>query len=233
MPSRNGDADPLAWEGDDDPTLIRERDTGGVPVILPESGQASGSDPGSTSDPTPASSDAEPVATPASDAPSTSASEPRAESVSEARTDTLPDTDTVPNAGTGTAVRGDETADSRAAATTDPSDTDPAASVATRQAVSNAMLITVGVFAGAYLLFTLGWIIGGLRFSETDTVRFLISPVAFQVNLWLAVFAAPIWFFTTLIVTRKSKRWARLLWLLIGLVLLVPWPFVLIGAIGQ
>lgn len=102
-----------------------------------------------------------------------------------------------------------------------------------RPQMGNAMLVTLGIFGGAYILFTIGWLIGGLRFMDGEQVQVLVTPVAYQVSLWMAVLAAPIWFVTTFIATRKSKSWVRVMWLLIGLVLLVPWPFALIGALGQ
>ena len=32
--------------------------------------------------------------------------------------------------------------------------------------------------------------------------------------------------------TRASKSWVRIVWLLAGLVVLVPWPFIMVGAVG-
>jgi len=98
-------------------------------------------------------------------------------------------------------------------------------------ALGNAMLIAVGVFVGAYALYTIGWIIGGLRLQ--GYARFLVAPVGYQVSLWLAIAAPAIWFATVWLLTRASKVWIRIVWLVVGLALLIPWPFILVGAVGQ
>lgn len=100
-----------------------------------------------------------------------------------------------------------------------------------RAPMGNVALIALGVLGGIYLLFTIGWIVGGLRLQ--GTAQFLVSPVAYQFALWLAVLAAPLWFAVTFLLTRSSKTWVRLVWLLAGVVLLVPWPFIMTGAVGQ
>lgn len=97
--------------------------------------------------------------------------------------------------------------------------------------MSNAMLVTLGILAGAYLLFTIGWIIGGLRLQ--GTAEFLVSPGGYAAALWLAVAAAPVWFLTVFVLTRAAKAWVRVLLLVGGLALLVPWPFILVGAVGR
>lgn len=100
-----------------------------------------------------------------------------------------------------------------------------------RAQLSNAMLVTFGILAGAYLLFTIGWIIGGLRLQ--GTAQFLVSPVGYAVAFWLAVAAPAVWFLTVFVLTRLTRAWIRVLFLCGGLALLVPWPFILVGAVGR
>lgn len=97
--------------------------------------------------------------------------------------------------------------------------------------LSNAMLVTLGILGGIFLLFTIGWIIGGLRLQ--GTAQFLVSPLGYSVAFWLAVAAPAVWLLTVFLLTRASKAWVRLVWLIGGLALLVPWPFILVGAIGR
>lgn len=99
------------------------------------------------------------------------------------------------------------------------------------QPMGGAALIGLGVLGGVYLLFTIGWIVGGLRLA--GVAQFLVSPVIYQFALWLAVLAAPLWFGTTYLLTRDAKTWVRIVWLVAGAALLVPWPFVMVGAVGQ
>ncbi len=95
---------------------------------------------------------------------------------------------------------------------------------------SNTALITVGMFGGIFGIEAIGWIIGGLRLRAS--AEFLISPVAYQVSLWLAVLAPLIWFGTVLVLTRGGRTWLRVVLLVVGAILVLPWPFILVGAIG-
>lgn len=97
--------------------------------------------------------------------------------------------------------------------------------------LSSAALVSLGVIAGAYLLFVIGWIVGGLRLQ--GTAQFLVSQVGYTVALWLAVAAPVLWFGAVILLTRTSKPWIRIVWLVAGLVVLIPWPFVLVGVVGQ
>lgn len=100
-----------------------------------------------------------------------------------------------------------------------------------REPMSNAALIALGVFGGVYLLYVIGWIIGGLRLE--GTAMFLVSSAAYQFGLWLAVLAPVFWFAAVFLLTRLSATWVRIVWLLAGAALLVPWPFIMTGAVGQ
>ena len=97
--------------------------------------------------------------------------------------------------------------------------------------LGNAALIALGVLGGVYTLFAIGWLIGGLRLQ--GRAQYLVFDVMYQGSLWLAVLAPLLWFATTLLLTRRSRTWVRFAWLAAGVVLLLPWPFVMTGAIGQ
>lgn len=97
--------------------------------------------------------------------------------------------------------------------------------------LSNAALIILGVFGGIYALESIGWIIGGLRLQQY--AEFLVAPLAYQVSLWLAVLTPLIWFVTVLFLTRGGRSWVRVLLLAAGALLVLPWPFIMVGAIGQ
>ncbi|GAA1914359.1 hypothetical protein GCM10009775_03720 [Microbacterium aoyamense] len=100
-----------------------------------------------------------------------------------------------------------------------------------REPMSNAALISLGVFGGVYLLYVIGWIIGGLRLE--GTAMFLVSAAAYQFGLWIAVLAPVFWFAAVFLLTRRSPTWVRIVWLLAGAALLIPWPFIMTGAVGQ
>ncbi|MEZ3161486.1 DNA polymerase III subunit gamma/tau [Microbacterium sp. BWT-B31] len=96
--------------------------------------------------------------------------------------------------------------------------------------VGNAALIALGILGGIYLLYAIGWVIGGLRLR--GTAQFLVSPVSFDVAMWLAAFTPVIWYATVYLLTRRTRAWVRFAWLAAGAVLLIPWPFLMIGAVG-
>jgi hypothetical protein len=115
-------------------------------------------------------------------------------------------------------------------AETAPSDeTDTAADAAPGQpATSSFLLVSYGILAGAFLLYTVGWVIGirQVVFVEVDTLSRVLSTVA-QV---LAVAAPAIWFGGAFVLTRTAKPITRLLLLIAGLVATIPLPFILLGA---
>lgn len=96
--------------------------------------------------------------------------------------------------------------------------------------LSTPMLVSLGVIGGAYLLYIVGWIVGALRLQ--GVAQFLVSDLAYQVTTWLAVAAPALWFLAAWVLTRRSKSWIRILALLAGVVVLIPWPFVMFGSLG-
>lgn len=100
-----------------------------------------------------------------------------------------------------------------------------------RAPMGNATLITLGILGGIYLLFAIGWIVGGLRLQ--GRAEYLVTDVMYQGSFWLAVLSPLLWFGTVFLLTVGSKPWVRFAWLVAGVALLLPWPFVMIGAVGQ
>jgi hypothetical protein len=93
--------------------------------------------------------------------------------------------------------------------------------------MGNVALVSIGILAGVYLFFTLGWLNGGLRLQ--GTALFLVSPEMYVPALIIAVAAPAIWFLTVFLLTRGAATWLRFVWLAAGVVLLVPWPFIMMG----
>jgi hypothetical protein len=106
--------------------------------------------------------------------------------------------------------------------------TDAAASVddASETAVDqpgSAELVLLGVFGGVFLLYTLGWILTVLRVQNPANDP--VGQFMFALGLWLAVLAPALWFGVTFALTRQRPR-ARLVWMLVGAVVLLPVAFV-------
>ena len=97
--------------------------------------------------------------------------------------------------------------------------------------LSTPMLLFIGIVGGIYLLYSVGWIIGG--FNLQGSASFLIPVVMYQVAFWAAVLAPALWFVAVWLLTRNSPSWARVLGFIGGVLLLIPWPFVMTGAVGS
>ena len=102
-----------------------------------------------------------------------------------------------------------------------------------RRPMGNATLITLGILGGVYLIYAIGWVIGGLRLQGVPRNAYLLTDLMYQGAFWLAVLAPLLWFGTVFLLTMRSKPWARFAWLIAGAALLLPWPFVMIGTVGQ
>lgn len=96
--------------------------------------------------------------------------------------------------------------------------------------LSTPMLLLIGIVGGIYLLYVVGWIIGGLNLQ--GSASFLIPTVMYQVALWAAVLAPPLWFAAVWLLTRRSPSWVRVFGFVGGILLLIPWPFVMTGVVG-
>ncbi len=90
---------------------------------------------------------------------------------------------------------------------------------------SGAVLVSLGILGGIYLLYTVGWFVSWQRFVYVASTP--LDQIAFSIQQGLSLVAAPVWFVVTLLLTRDRKPTVRLLWLLIGALALVPWPFTL------
>lgn len=114
----------------------------------------------------------------------------------------------------------------------EPAETEPAAPavepVETKPATSSFLLVSYGILGGAYLLYTVGWILGMRHVSgaNADALSQIMS-IVLQV---LAIAAPALWFGGTLVLTQTRRPIVRLLLLLGGLVVTLPLPFILLGA---
>ncbi len=90
---------------------------------------------------------------------------------------------------------------------------------------SSLLLIVYGVLAGVYLLYTLGWITSVVR--TTLPVDDLLSGIMYQFGQFLAIASPALWLAAAVLLTRDRKPLVRLLWVVLGLVVVAPWPFLL------
>ncbi len=93
--------------------------------------------------------------------------------------------------------------------------------------LGNAGLVGIGVLGGVTALFAIGWFLGGSRLQLV--AQLFVDPVAYTAAWLLAVLAPIVWFATALVLTRERPVWLRFVALGAGVVVLVPWPFLLMG----
>ncbi|MFM9878548.1 MAG: hypothetical protein ACKVOG_11990 [Rhodoglobus sp.] len=98
----------------------------------------------------------------------------------------------------------------------------------TRAQTPAALLITYGILGGVYLIYTLGWVtsilrLNGVRAPYSDP----LAEIMFQLGEGLALASPALWLAAVFLLTRGRKPLVRLAWILVGLVAVLPWPFVL------
>src|SRR6218665_882944 len=126
--------------------------------------------------------------------------------------------------GKGSAEVTEEASTADAGAQPHPSDDEPTG-------LSTAMLLLLGIVGGVYLLYAVGWAVGGLRLNPLANL--IVDDSMFLPWYVLAIAAPAIWLLMTWVLTRGKAAWIRVSVLLLGAVLLVPWPFVTVGVIGS
>ena len=90
---------------------------------------------------------------------------------------------------------------------------------------SSVLLVVYGIFAGVFLLYVVGWIIAvqSIDVGSAGALALVLDRVA----QFLAFLSPVIWFFGVLLLVPNTKARRRILWLVLGVVVLAPWPFVL------
>jgi hypothetical protein len=96
--------------------------------------------------------------------------------------------------------------------------------------LGNVALVSLGVLGGVYLLFALGWFLSGSRFQVWGLL--FLEPAGY-IAAWALATAAPVaWFVAVLVLTARRPVWQRILPLLLGVLVLVPWPFLMTGVVA-
>ncbi|MBS1905918.1 MAG: hypothetical protein JST33_04985 [Actinobacteria bacterium] len=143
-----------------------------------------------------------------------------------------PDAKPAADAAEGAAVAADDARDAAhtrppAPAAETPDDTEDVEPAA----IGNVALVFYGIIGGVYLLFAVGWIVGGFRLRPRASL--LLVDWMYFPWMWLAAVAPILWFAAAWVLTRSCATWIRVASLIAGALLLVPWPFVMFGTVGS
>jgi hypothetical protein len=96
--------------------------------------------------------------------------------------------------------------------------------------LTSASLGVLGVLGGVYLLYTVAWLVSA---ASLPVAAGTAAAAAFsQVLRVLAIVAPVAWFTTTLWLGAARRTRTRVLWLVVGVLVLFPWPFLLTRSFG-
>lgn len=105
-----------------------------------------------------------------------------------------------------------------------------------RPQLSSGALVILGSIGGIYLLYTMVWFSWANYYSTANSAvadgSGLIGAVMQQVVFWLAPLAPALWFCCVLVLNRGATLGRLVLWLIVGLVVLVPLPMFDFGAVS-
>ena len=82
------------------------------------------------------------------------------------------------------------------------------------------------LFAVLYLAIVVGWILSVQITGSTATDVF--SQVAWQFGEFVAIIAGALWYLAVLTLTPDARTAVRVGWFALGVVLLLPWPILLV-----
>ncbi|WP_193510398.1 hypothetical protein [Cryobacterium sp. BB736] len=85
-------------------------------------------------------------------------------------------------------------------------------------------LVAYGIFAGLYLLYTIGWVLASIR--NPIPVGGILPVILYQFGEFLAIVSPALWAGSVAVFTRHKRPATRVVWLLIGALVLIPWPFI-------
>ena len=107
--------------------------------------------------------------------------------------------------------------------------TEPSGSVDSSSEISAKKVANPGllaIFGGLYAVWSLAWVLG-IAQTPTQPASSLLDAIMFQFGEFLAMVASPIWFGVVWWLTTESRIVVRVVWLVVGLVLLVPLSLIL------
>ena len=107
---------------------------------------------------------------------------------------------------------------------TEPSGSVDSSSEISAKTVANPGLLAI--FGGLYAVWSLAWVLG-IAQTPTQPASSLLDAIMFQFGEFLAMVASPIWFGVVWWLTTESRIVVRVVWLVVGLVLLVPLSLIL------
>lgn len=101
----------------------------------------------------------------------------------------------------------------------------PAVATERGNGASSALLVFYGAIVGVYVLYTVGWVLAA--FADTTPTVSVFGQLMHEFGLFCAIAAPALWALAVFVLAKRPL--ARVAGLVLGAVVLVPWPFVLGG----
>lgn len=92
-----------------------------------------------------------------------------------------------------------------------------------RPGTGSALLVFYGAAAGVYVLYTVGWVLAAL--ADTTPASSVFAQLMHEFGLFCAIVAPALWVLAVFALAKRPRM--RVLGLILGAMLLVPWPFVM------
>lgn len=100
----------------------------------------------------------------------------------------------------------------------------PEGGVSQSKSMGSIELVSYGILAGIYLLFSIAWLITAL--SNPTEFADPLGNVMFVFGLWLTVLAPAAWFGAVLLFGRGKSLALRMTFLILGVIVFIPWPYI-------
>lgn len=94
-----------------------------------------------------------------------------------------------------------------------------------RDLAGSVLLVFYGIAAGVYALYTVGWVLAAL--ADSTPTASIFAQLMHEFGLFCAIVAPALWALAVFVLARRTG--ARAAGLALGMLVLVPWPFVLGG----
>lgn len=91
----------------------------------------------------------------------------------------------------------------------------------------SALLVIYGVFAGVGVLYSLAWLFTSIKFGSFGLFSDPLQAGMATFGRWLAVLAPALWALAVFALLRDRGASVKLTWLLLGAIVLVPWPWLM------
>lgn len=117
----------------------------------------------------------------------------------------------------------------RAAAAATPTSDAAAAPAATAGSTfgQSAVLVGYGIFAGIGVLYTVAWLFSAISFGRYGLFADPLQAGMASLGRWMAVLSPVLWGLAAFALLRERKPMVKLTWLLLGAIVLVPWPWLM------